>query len=108
MDRTRSLEALLALGTDSAMLRFTLATAYFERGELERASLHAAAALALDGEYSAAWKLLGTIQAARGETHTAAATYRQGIAVAERRGDLQAAKEMRVFLRRLERPREDR
>jgi Tfp pilus assembly protein PilF len=93
---------LLARAPDSAVLRFTLATAYFDRRELERAGLHAEAALALDADYSAAWKLLGKIQAARGETHKAAATYRQGIAVAEARGDLQAAKEMRVFLRRLE------
>ena len=32
----------------------------------------------------------------------AAKAYAQGIAVAEARGDVQAAKEMRVFLRRLE------
>jgi Tfp pilus assembly protein PilF len=102
VDRTASLEALLARGPDSAVLRFTLATAYFDRGELDRAILHAEAALALDADYSAAWKLLGKLQAARGETPKAAATYRQGIAVAEARGDLQAAKEMRVFLRRLE------
>jgi Tfp pilus assembly protein PilF len=102
VDRTDNLEALLARGPDSAMLRLTLATAYFDRGELERANLHATAALALDAEYSAAWKLLGKVQAAKGETHEAAETYRRGIAVAERRGDLQAAKEMRVFLRRLE------
>lgn len=103
MDRTHSLEALLAQGPDSAMLRFSLATEYFDRGDLERAQLHAAAALALDPDYSAAWKVLGRTQAARGEAHEAADTYRRGIAVAERRGDLQAAKEMRVFLRRLER-----
>jgi Tfp pilus assembly protein PilF len=102
VDRTDSLEALLARGPDSAMLRFTLATGYFDRGELERALLHAEAALALDADYSAAWKLLGKIQTAHGDAHKAAASYRQGIAVAERRGDLQAAKEMRVFLRRLE------
>ena len=102
MDRTASLEALLARGPDSAVLRLTLATGYFDRGELDRAVLHAEAALALDADYSAAWKLLGKLQAARGETHKAAGTYRQGIAIAERRGDLQAAKEMRVFLRRLE------
>ncbi|HEY7672647.1 MAG TPA: hypothetical protein VIC71_10550 [Gammaproteobacteria bacterium] len=84
------------------MLRFTLATGYFERGDLERALPHAAAAVGLDADYSAAWKLLGKIQAARGETRGARAAYREGIAVAERRGDLQAAKEMRVFLRRLE------
>jgi Tfp pilus assembly protein PilF len=108
VDRTDSLEALLAQGQDGAMLRFSLATEYFDRGDLERARLHATAALALDADYSAAWKLLGKVQAAHGETDAAAATYRRGIGVAERRGDLQAAKEMRVFLRRLERAGEDR
>lgn len=84
------------------MLRFTLAAGYFERGDLERARTHAEAALALDADYSAAWRLLGKVQTAQGHALEAAATYRSGIAVAERRGDLQAAKEMRVFLRRLE------
>lgn len=102
MDRTDKLEALLARGPDGAVLRFTLAADYFERGELERAHAHAEAAVALDADYSAAWKLLGKIQAALGYAAEAAATYRRGIAVAERRGDLQAAKEMQVFLRRLE------
>jgi Tfp pilus assembly protein PilF len=102
VDRTDSLEALLARGADSAVLRYTLAAGYFDRGELDRAILHAEAALTLDADYSAAWKLLGKLQAARGETNKAAVTYRQGIAVAKARGDLQAAKEMQVFLRRLE------
>ena len=102
MGRTDSLEALLARGPDSALLRHTLAAGYFERGELERALAHAEAAVALDADYSAAWKLLGRVQAALGQAREAAATYRRGIAVAERRGDLQAAKEMQVFLRRLE------
>ena len=95
--------AKLALRDARGALRFSLAAEYFDRGDLERAELHAAAALALDPDYSAAWKLLGRTQAARGEAHKAADAYRRGIAVAERRGDLQAAKEMRVFLRRLER-----
>jgi Tfp pilus assembly protein PilF len=106
--RTDSLEALLARGPDGALLRFSLAAAYLEEGELERALTHAEAAVTLDAAYSAAWKLLAKIQTAQGRASEAAATYRRGIDVAERRGDLQAAKEMRVFLRRLERPREDR
>jgi hypothetical protein len=45
---------------------------------------------------------LGQAQAAEGDTDAAAASYRCGIEVAQRRGDRQAAKEMGVFLKRLE------
>ena len=60
------------------------------------------AALERDAQYSAAWKLLGKALAEAGDGPCAAEAYAQGIAVAEARGDVQAAKEMRVFLRRLE------
>ena len=56
-----------------------------------------------DPDYSAAWKLLGKARIACGDNEAAKAAYRQGITVAEKRGDLQAAKEMQVFLKRLER-----
>jgi hypothetical protein len=46
--------------------------------------------------------VLGQALAAAGDKTDAAETYRRGIAVAEARGDKQAAKEMQVFLRRLE------
>jgi Tfp pilus assembly protein PilF len=101
-DITENLEAMLARGNDNALLRLTLAARYFERGVLDRALEHAEVAVNLDADYSAAWRLLGRIQAATGLGAQAAQTYRHGIAVAERRGDQQAAKEMRVFLRRLE------
>jgi predicted Zn-dependent protease len=58
--------------------------------------------VAQDAEYSAAWKLLGKALAEPGASVEAAEAYRSGIAAAERRGDKQAAKEMTVFLRRLE------
>ncbi|MEJ2577013.1 MAG: hypothetical protein P8106_10165, partial [Gammaproteobacteria bacterium] len=54
----------------------------------------------LDPQYSAAWKLYGKALAALERQAEAAEVYRRGIAVAERRGDVQAAKEMRVFLKR--------
>jgi hypothetical protein len=53
-------------------------------------------------EPGAAWKLYGKALTEAGESGAAIEAYRQGIAVAERRGDRQAAKEMAVFLRRLE------
>jgi Tfp pilus assembly protein PilF len=99
---TASLEAMLARGSDGAMLRFTLASRYLECGELERALAHAEVAVKLDADYSAAWRLLGKIQEAGGSRELAAESFGRGIAVAEQRGDRQAAKEMRVFLRRLE------
>jgi Tfp pilus assembly protein PilF len=101
-DMTAGLEALLAKGADSAMLRFALATRYLAAGDPVAAVRHAQAAVALDAEYSAAWKLLGQTFAAASRPQDAADAYRQGIAIAERRGDRQAAKEMRVFLKRLE------
>ena len=97
-----NLEALLAKGNDSPTLRFALATRYLATGDAAAAARHASGALALDADYSAAWKLLGQAQAAEGDTDAAAASYRCGIEVAQRRGDRQAAKEMGVFLKRLE------
>jgi len=96
------LEALLAQGADSATLRFGLANAYLASAPAI-AIRHLEQALVQDANYSAAWKLLGRAHAALGAHAAAADAWRQGIAVAEQRGDVQAAKEMRVFLKRLER-----
>lgn len=101
----RNLEGLLARGGDAPPLRFALASRYLAAGNHDAAIEHARAAVALDAEYSAAWKLLGKALTAAGRDAEAAASYASGIAAAERRGDMQAAKEMRVFLRRLEKSR---
>ncbi len=97
-----ALEALLARGQDSAMLRATLGKLYLEQGDAAAACEHLGRALELDPAYSAAWKLFGKARAEAGDTAAAIATYRRGIEVAEAKGDLQAAKEMKVFLKRLE------
>jgi len=106
-DLTANLEALLAKGNDSPTLRFALATRYLAAGDAAAAARHAGGALALDADYSAAWKLLGQAQTIGGDAAAAAASYRRGIEVAERRGDRQAAKEMQVFLKRLEKAAQD-
>jgi Tfp pilus assembly protein PilF len=98
---TANLEALLASGTDNPGLRLALATRHLAQGNVAAAVRHAEAAVALDADYSAAWKVLGAARAAAGAATAAIAAYEHGIAVAERRGDQQAAKEMRVFLKRL-------
>jgi Tfp pilus assembly protein PilF len=102
MDPTQRFEALLAAGKDNALLRFSLGMQYLNAGDAARAAEHLRAAVAHDPGYSAAWKLLGRALAQAGAKVEAVAAYRSGIAAAERKGDKQAAKEMTVFLRRLE------
>ena len=102
MDPVERFEAMLASGRDSALLRFSLGLGYLKAGDPRRAAEHLRSAVAQDAEYSAAWKLLGKALTDSGAEIEAAEAYRSGIAAAERRGDKQAAKEMSVFLRRLE------
>ncbi|MGE5096380.1 MAG: tetratricopeptide repeat protein [Betaproteobacteria bacterium] len=102
MDPVEKFEALLAAGKDNALLRFSLGMHYLKAGDPSRAAAHLRAAVTQDAAYSAAWKLLGKALAESGERAAAMQAYAQGIAAAERRGDKQAAKEMTVFLRRLQ------
>ena len=99
-----NLEALLAKGTDNALLRFGLANEYLKLGQLEQAIGHLRRALDHDPRYSAAWKRLGQALADTGRSDEASAAYESGIKAAEEKGDIQAAKEMRVFLNRLQKP----
>lgn len=102
MDQAQRFEALLASGKDNALLRFGLGIHYLRAGEPARAAEHLRRAVEHDREYSAAWKLLGRALAECADRPGAMAAYRDGIEAATRRGDKQAAKEMAVFLRRLE------
>ena len=88
---------------DGALLRFSLGNEYMKAGEPAQAIVHLRAAVQQDPNYSAAWKLLGKALTDADWPKEALESYRQGIAVAEARGDIQAAKEMKVFARRIER-----
>lgn len=95
------LEKMLAAGQDSAMLRFTLGSELMKEGQAEKAAEHLRAALRQQRDYSAAWKLLGKALTECGDTAGALAVYEEGLTVARGKGDLQAAKEMEVFRKRL-------
>jgi Tfp pilus assembly protein PilF len=97
-----NLQKLVGTPRDGALLRFSLGNEYLKLGDAHNARLQFAEAVARDPAYSAAWKLLGKALTDDGEPQAALAAYRQGIAVAEKKGDKQAAKEMTVFARRLE------
>jgi predicted Zn-dependent protease len=96
---------MLAAGRDNALLRYSLGNEYLKAGDPTQAAEHLRVALAHDSGYSAAWKLLGKALEAGGDAAEALAAYRSGIEVAQNKGDKQAAKEMAVFARRLERGR---
>lgn len=102
MSLAANLEALLARGQDTALLRYGLGVEYLKDARFAEAATHLQAAVKYDPAYSAAWKFLGQALAGAGEVAAARAAYDQGIAVAESKGDIQAAKEMKVFRKRLE------
>lgn len=97
-----SFERMLAAGRDGALLRFSLGNEHLKAGDAARAATHLERAVALDPDYTAAWKLLGKALDAAGRPTDALAAYRSGIAVAQRKGDKQAGREMEVFARRIE------
>lgn len=101
MSMAKNLEALLARGQDNALLRYGLGAEYLKEARYADAATHLQAAVRHDPAYSAAWKLLGQALAGTGDAAQARAAYDQGIRVAEAKGDIQAAKEMKVFRKRL-------
>ena len=102
MKRIDVLRAQLNGPRDGALLRYSLGTALLDAGDAVEAIAHLRAAIDFDARYSAAWKQLGHACQRAGDAQAAADAWRRGITAAEARGDVQAAKEMRVFLKRLE------
>ena len=100
--RIESLQKMLDGPRDGALLRFSLGNEYLKAGALEQAEKCFREAVDRDTHYSAAWKALGKTLAENGQQAAALHAYEQGIKVAQARGDIQAAKEMTVFARRLE------
>ena len=102
-----NLEKLLGGPRDGALLRYSLGNEWLKAGDPAQAAEHFRAAVERDTEYSAAWKLLGKSLADSGQPQAALAAYERGIVAAQTRGDIQAAKEMALFARRLRRQTED-
>lgn len=103
-DLVERLEAMLAKGQDTVLLRFSLGKSYTELNQFERAKEHLRAALAFDPLYSIAWKWLGKALLGMGDIDGARQAWEQGSQVAQQRGDQQLVKEMAVFIKRLNRP----
>lgn len=96
-----NLKAMLERGQDNALLRFSLGNAYLKTQQYTLAIEQLMQALQHDAVYSAAWKCYAKALTEDGQNDAAIKAYQQGIKVADAKGDIQAAKEMRVFLKRL-------
>ena len=96
-----NLEKLIDGPRDGALLRYSLGCAYLKIGRCPEAVQRLREATERDPTYTAAWKQLGKALSENGEPEAALEAYAQGMAVAQARGDIQAAKEMAVFSRRL-------
>jgi uncharacterized protein HemY len=100
MDRG-ALEKMLEQGQDNVLLRYSLGSLYLKEKQYETAVEHLQQAVRLDQSHSASWKLFGKALVHLECIEEAREVYLKGIAVAESKGDIQAVKEMRVFLKRL-------
>ncbi len=96
-----NLEKLLGSPRDGALLRYSLGSEWLKIGEPAKATECLRASVERDPRFSAAWKLLGKALNESGDFPAALAAYEQGIQVAKEKGDIQAAKEMAVFAKRL-------
>ena len=98
-----NLNSMLEKGQDNPLLHYSLGNEYFKAGKWDAAIAHLARAVEQDAGYSAAWKIYGKALAEAARHAEAADVLERGIDVAEQKGDVQAAKEMRVFLKRARR-----
>ncbi|MEO6028412.1 MAG: tetratricopeptide repeat protein [Candidatus Binatia bacterium] len=100
-ERIHDLLELLTEEPEDAMLRLMLGKEYLAADDAAGALPHLEQAVALDPQYSAAYRELGLVLEKLGRTAEADEVYARGIAIADAAGDLQTAKEMTVFLQRL-------
>ena len=70
-----NLEAMLARGQDSALLRYSLGGEYLKLERYDKAAENLRQAVKKDPKYSAAWKLLGKALADAGHKNEAIKAY---------------------------------
>ncbi len=101
MSTVESFEAMLKKGMDGDMLRFSLGNAYWKQQNFDAAITHLQKAVEFNNDYSAAWKTLGRVLVDADRLDEASVAYLSGLDAAERKGDKQTAKEITVFIKRL-------
>lgn len=101
-DKVAQLRELIEMDPDDAVLHYGLGCEHLRRGEFAAGAEALQRALELNPDYSAAHRELGKALEKLNRREEAVAAYSRGYEVAKRRGDLQTAREIEVFLKRLE------
>lgn len=96
-----NLEKMLGGPRDGSLLRYLIGSERLKAGDPARAVTCFREAIERDANFSAAWKQLGKALTENADIPAALDAYAQGIQIAGVNGDLQAAKEMTVFAKRL-------
>src|SRR5438477_9088095 len=100
-DRIAEFKEVAEVMPDDPVVRFGLAGAYLDAGQVENAVIEYRETIRLKPDYSAAHRGLGRALERAGQTEEAIAAYKVGLEVATKNGDLQTVKEMEVILRRI-------
>ncbi len=101
MSQLDTFKALLEKGNDNELVRYSIGNEYFKEKDFKQAIIHLEKAIEFKPTFSAAWKLYAKALAENHQNNEAIVAYEKGIDIAEANGDIQAVKEMRVFLKRL-------
>lgn len=102
-ERVASLREALEREPGDPALHFGLGRALAKQGEHAEAAGSFRRATELREDYTAAWRELGRAELARGDAEAAGDAFERGLEASERSGDLQTAREIKVFLKRLDR-----
>ena len=100
-DQIKQLENLVEQNPENALMHYTLGIEYLRQGENQKGVSVLKKTISLEPEYSAAYRELGKALLNSDMKQEAMEVFNKGIAVAEERGDIQTAREMRVFLKRI-------
>ena len=100
-NRIQQLEEVIRDNSENAFLQYSLGHEYLEIGDFKHAIPKLRKAIQLQNTYSAAYRDLGKALSLDTNFEEAEAIFIQGIKIANEGGDLQTAKEMTVFLKRI-------
>lgn len=103
MSRTEQLEQIYKADPLDSLTCFLLGREYLGEKRFADAARVLAECVAIQPDYTAAWKQLADALRFDGRNDEALAAYRRGSEVAEQTGDLQVKKECDVFIQRLAR-----
>lgn len=100
--RSEMFRKLLQRDEENPMVLYSLGNELFKEGDYEEARDHLRRAVEHKPDYSVAYRTLGRVHTELGEEAEARRVFAEGRRVAESNGDLQTAREIDVFTRRLE------